>query len=103
MYLFGTATGWLIWGGRRAPAVSGERLKSALEESAASEAPMPAADAAALGVLEKEIREARALLDQDEETDTYFHALAELDASVKRANGRLKLLARSLKRASSEG
>jgi hypothetical protein len=101
MYLFGIATGWLIWGGRRGAVVtSGERVKTTLGASAAGEASKPSSAGAALDALEKEISAARALLDEDDgEAAAFTEALSSLDASIKRANGRLKLLARSVRKA----
>jgi len=116
-YLFGIATGWLIWGGRRG--VSNEdaaaaRLESALqtaEPSSSESAPeKPAEKPAApkppvseLAALEEEIRKANELLDaQEEEAEAFSEELAALDQSVKRANGRLKLVIRALQRAAGE-
>ena len=89
--LVGLACGWLIWG---------------LRGGDASEAETRAAAAAVEGderkeivVLRAELEAARALLDEDsDQQEEVGRQLAALDEALKRANGRLKLLLRSVKR-----
>ena len=98
-FAFGLACGWLIWGGKRAGGEDGAATDGAKDGQSA--APLPAAS---LDSLAEEIRAARALADEtEEETAGLASGLAgELDAldeSIKRANGRLKLLQRAVKKA----
>mgnify|MGYP001462463447 CR=1 FL=1 len=116
-YLFGIATGWLIWGGRRG--VSNEDAAGARPESVLQTAEPPSSESAPekpseapaepkppvieLAALEEEIRKANELLDaQEEEAEAFSEELAALDQSVKRANGRLKLVIRAVQRAAGE-
>lgn len=88
-FVFGLATGWLIWGGLRA----GQTGEGA-----------PAApDAKRLAALEAELRAARALVEEESgEAEAQEEEIAALDTSLKRANGRLKLLLRAVKRSGGE-
>lgn len=118
-YVFGIATGWLIWGGARsAPRREGGEttvatapepdrrddasdLKAKVSTGTTDADPCPAP--MKLGALESEIRSARELLSQgDEEADAFSEELSTLDAGIKRANGRLKLVLRAVKRAAIE-
>lgn len=98
-FAFGLACGWLIWGGRRvdksaeAPAGGLGHLNG--EPSAA----LPALDA-----LAQELRAVRALAAESEDEGAGLAAglageLDALDDSIKRANGRLKLLQRAVQKA----
>ncbi|MEL7488254.1 MAG: hypothetical protein AAGJ87_13675, partial [Pseudomonadota bacterium] len=106
-YLFGAATGWLIWGFTSAATSDDEDAATATSKDAvveatarrdvddlAEKAPVP--DSMKLGALESELRRARELLAEAGADDVdYTSRLDELDAGLKRANGRLKLLLRS--------
>ena len=120
-YVFGIATGWLIWGGPRpqpkaapghtpangvvedlvdAPAADEEEsdLKAKIVSGTTEADPCP--PPMKLGALESEIRTARELLEQkDEEAKAFTEELSTLDAVIKRANGRLKLVLRAITRA----
>ena len=94
-YLFGMATGWAIFAAARrragenaAPSAGGE------QSSATSLAP---AAREALGQLEAELKTTRALLEQsDAEAKSVSEEIADLDAAIKRANGRLRLVMRAI-------
>lgn len=152
-YLFGIATGWLIWGGR--PAVDNGLENGHLEaaeesqresestddtaEKAASDANPeevkeaakalfsskpktepetkdlkdsngnatdngvngdPAPDSMKLGALESELRKAHQLLaEANEENADYAEHLNELDRALKRANDRIKMVIKAVKKA----
>lgn len=89
-FLFGLAAGWLIWGGR------------GLFPDRAGAAPPNEDDG--IGALEAELAAARELVAADTaDTEDFAARLDALDAALKRANGRLKLLLRAAERATSEG
>lgn len=105
IYLFGIASGWLIWGGRRTVSEEDEVPGVSTGEAAPEETgvtrrgPAPAK----LAALESEIRKARELLaSNDGEAETLAKELSDLDHAVKRANGRLRLVLRAVQRAISE-
>lgn len=63
----------------------------------------PCPDAMKLGAVESEIRSARELLNEtDEEARAFSQDLSTLDSGIKRANGRLKLILRAVRRATSD-
>lgn len=111
----GFLLGWLIWGGRSdhadddddsvAEAASAAldadgRAEPSLSEGAdaASRDPCPAE--MKLGAVESEIRSARELLAKtDQETSALSEELSGLAKSIAQVNGRLKLIARAVKRA----
>ena len=116
-YIFGVATGWLIWGGHQddEQAAIRERIRERAAEdpdsvdadaenngrllNIDSEAP----DAMKYGAIESELRNARELLlEQEEDKVKVEQSLGELDDSIKRANGRLKLLIGAVKKAASQ-
>ena len=84
-YVFGLASGWLFWGGRKRPATNLVRRTSDISIDG--------------GALE-EIAAARAVLDETEiETVDAKDALAAADEALKRANGRLKILLGAVRKA----
>ncbi len=91
-FLVGLACGWLVWG-----------LKSADE---AAEKPNETAassgrdDPKEIIVIRAELEAARSLLDDgDERHDDIEQQLGAVDETIKRANGRLKILLRAIKTA----
>lgn len=107
-YLFGIATGWLVWGGRRPPVTTvsnedAERqgdLKQGQAGNGASPTGAPSPSPDRLAAIEEEIRKARNLLEEgDEETKFIAEEIDTLDQAIKRANGRLKLILRAIERA----
>ncbi|MCB2097598.1 MAG: hypothetical protein KDE05_08205 [Parvularculaceae bacterium] len=85
-FLVGVAFGWAIWGAR------GESDKGGGDENAA--------EPREIIVIKAELQAARALLDErDTEEETMSEQLSSLDETVKRANGRLKLILGAIKRA----
>lgn len=85
-YFLGLLTGWLVW--------SGGRLK---DGEAPPEAARPPAER--LAALEAELKTIQSLLQEDDaESEAFAEHLGELDDAVKRANGRLKLILKSVKR-----
>jgi hypothetical protein len=118
-YVFGIITGWLIWSGRRAkdaatadsealPAGNAPKeprapiiAKAEGEEIKNGGDPCPAV--MKLGAVESEIRSARELLDEsEEEARAFSQELSTLDSAIRRANGRLKLILRAVRRATSD-
>lgn len=94
-FVFGLATGWLIWGGARAAAFARRGPEDGLAGGPDGKVPE-----AAIAAIEREIRAARALIDEaDAQSADTVGELDALDASIKRANGRLKLLVRAVKKA----
>lgn len=105
IYIFGIASGWLIWGGRRSsPDEPADADADAAPAGPGGETrPAPGPASAKLGALESEIRKARELLEKGEEEAAVFSEdLATLDQTIKRANGRLKLILRAVQRAAFE-
>ncbi|GAB4531099.1 MAG: hypothetical protein Kow00133_19740 [Amphiplicatus sp.] len=89
-FLFGLAAGWLIWGGR-----------GLFPDRAGAAAP---GESEGFDALEAELAAARDLAAADAaDTEDFAARLDALDAALKRANGRLKLLLRAAGRTSSEG
>ncbi|NWG70620.1 MAG: hypothetical protein HXY23_03295 [Parvularculaceae bacterium] len=115
----GLCLGWIFWGMRRgaeaasedgvksgetsAPAAGGTSSDPGTDMSGAPlearAAPPPTAPGEErLGDIERELKEARALLEEGEEELRLFgEELAELDAAIKRASGRLRLLFREIR------
>lgn len=103
IYLFGIASGWLIWGGRRSVPEENELPGAAVEEAASENAGAARPAPSKLAALESELRKARELLDSTGgESDSVAKELSDLDHAVKRANGRLRLVLRAVQRAISE-
>lgn len=92
-FIFGVGIGWLIFGGRRPePIVS--RAAPPVEGGA---------DAGALDALQSQIRTARdAIAENDAEIDEFSDQLNTLDASLKRAHGRLKAVIKAVRRGQDE-
>lgn len=123
-YIFGIATGWLIWSGRRAKDAAQADETAETAAQLASEKPEPekrepiiakakgeeiknggdpCPAVMKLGAVESEIRSARELLDEsEEEAKAFSQDLSTLDSAIKRANGRLKLILRAVRRAASD-
>jgi len=101
---FGLACGWLIWGGRRTEKEAGAPSAGALSGHLNGDPSGASLPAASLDALAEELRAARALADESEEESAGLASglageLDALDESIKRANGRLKLLQRAVKKA----
>ena len=136
-FVFGLATGWLVWGGR------GERVKAledALQQARAGQVGMsgvgdgarngdaadisqaairavedtvgPGSDSKAanskvakkIGALEEELKSAKTLFDESaSDLSAFTDLLNGLDAAIKSANGRLKMLTKVVRRGKSEG
>ena len=106
-FLFGLIIGWIIWG---APWTK-DRDHDAMDEGDLDGRIRrePLADAATkgtattdskVGSIEAEIAKVKSLLETEQETDTDLSAeLEAVDKAVKRANGRLKLILKSVDRA----
>jgi hypothetical protein len=91
-FLVGFACGWLIWGLRNVDGADAEG-------AAAGPSAVEADDRKEIVVLRAELEAARALLDEGEgQQDDVARQLSSLDEALKRANGRLKILLRSVKR-----
>lgn len=120
-YIFGIATGWLIWSGQRANGAASAENPAAVETADLADAPKrepiiskaegdeiknggdPCPAAMKIGAVESEIRSARELLNEtEEEARAFSQDLSTLDSAIKRANGRLKLILRAVRRATSD-
>lgn len=87
-FLFGLAFGWVLWG------ATTERGETAGGERSGPEDPKE------IVVIKAELEAARSLLDEKDEQDAQLSEhLATLDETVKRANGRLKMVLAAIKRA----
>ncbi|OFX06227.1 MAG: hypothetical protein A3E78_15165 [Alphaproteobacteria bacterium RIFCSPHIGHO2_12_FULL_63_12] len=87
-FLFGIAFGWVVWGAKPDRRETGE------------DAGAPIGDPKEIVVIKAEIEAARTLLGQnDEPGDELSEQLATLDETVKRANGRLKMILAAIRRA----
>ena len=87
-FLFGIAFGWMVWGAKP------ERGESADGDDAKIEDPKE------IVVIKAELEAAKNLLGQtDEQEDQLAEQLATLDETVKRANGRLKIILAAIRRA----
>lgn len=91
-FLVGLACGFVIWGlgaGEKDPEKAESRESGSIEGDERKE----------IVVLRAELEAARALLDEgDGEQQEVGRILSALDEALKRANGRLKVLLRSVKR-----
>lgn len=88
-YVLGLLTGWAIWGAAKA---ADRHVEGDLNRESSPE------NGDALGALEAELEKARALLDdQAEDQKTVLDVVARLEEAIKRANGRLKLIVKSVK------
>ncbi len=125
--IFGVGVGWLIWGGPRRsgeaqPAPLSERPPPPAAEHVPAESPgeiafegaapvggqtstsVPLADSEKLGAIEREIKDARELLDEgDEEMRLFGEEILGLDAAIKRAGARLRRLVRDIRRRAVRG
>ena len=98
--IFGIAIGWLIWGGRRQEIEPQRRDPGSVIAKGNGNNGDPCPDGLKLGAIESEIRAARELLEEsDNEAASFSEELSGLDESIKRANGRLKLILRAVRRA----
>jgi len=116
-YLLGLLTGWLIWSGGKAASFedgAAETSDSLEGDGAADVKQEPslsagndkkpngndAPDTLKLGALQAELEKAKTLLaDSEQENAALTDLLSNIDDAVKRANGRLKLILKSVKRA----
>lgn len=92
-FLVGLACGFLIWGLRSGEHEAGEKA------DAKAAAPIDGNERKEIVVLRAELEAARALLEEgDNQQEEVGRQLSALDEALKRANGRLKVLFRSVKR-----
>lgn len=108
-YLFGIASGWLIWGGRRSEGVGGAETATTEDNGATAlsgdrkaggKDAVPAAISEKLRAIQTEIDQARELLEKSEDgSESLADEIATIDEAIKRSNGRLKLLLRAVQRA----
>jgi hypothetical protein len=90
-FLVGLACGWLLWGLKGA----GEDLTETPDAAALKEGD----ERKEIVVLRAELEAARALLnDGEDHQEELGKQLSALDEALKRANGRLKVLLRAVKR-----
>jgi len=120
-YVFGLVSGWLIWSGARAatapiddegrasgpPLLLESDAEPAVESNAADGAEKAEAKANGdpcpatmkLGAIESELRRAHDLIAAENGDDDLVEEISSLDTALRRANGRLKLLLKSVKKA----
>lgn len=105
--IFGVGLGWLVWGGRKGEGAAKSASADAMPPAAAAIANDAAAPsnavnappAESLDAVERELKVARELLDEGEEEMRLFgEEIADLDSAIKRANGRLRLLIKEIRR-----
>ena len=106
--IFGVGLGWLLWGGRKSDAAKPDAAEGASPVAAPvnSEASQAGSASAAnarpaesLDAVERELKDARELLEEGEEEMRLFgEEIADLDSAIKRANGRLRLLIKEIRR-----
>ncbi|MFN3958590.1 MAG: hypothetical protein ACK4NP_01610 [Parvularculaceae bacterium] len=95
-FLVGLGCGWLIWGIK---GEAGGGAAGASDSALAAPDGMDRDDRKEIVVLRAELEAARALLDQnDGDQDEIAVQLKLVDEALKRANGRLKVIQRGLKR-----
>lgn len=93
-FLFGVAFGWVMWGAKPETLADG-----ASDDSAPIRSGDPSKE---LVVIKAELEAVRKLLDEkDGEEGDIGEQLSSLDDTVKRANGRLKVILAAIKRAAS--
>ncbi len=93
-FFFGVLTGWLL--SRRA--ANGDSAARPPVDADASGGKAPAGAPEQLDALEAVLKEAKLQLQQqDGDAASAEEALAELDDAIKRANGRLKLIMKTLR------
>jgi type VI protein secretion system component VasK len=97
VYFLGLLTGWIIWKRRNADQDAGT---AAGEDSTHKpEMQLQNEQQEKLAALAAEIENAQKMLkESEEESGAYRDLLKNLDDAVKRANGRLKLIVKSIKR-----
>ena len=88
-FLFGVAFGWVVWGAKPDQA-----------DAARDGANADSGDPKEIIVIKAELEAAKTLLsEKDDAEDQFAEQLATLDETVKRANGRLKVILAAIKRA----
>jgi hypothetical protein len=99
-FLAGLFAGRLLFSGARREA--GRDVAPAGEPGSEEPSAPSGAARSRVEALEKEVREARTqFLEKDEEADVFEDQITMLDSALKRANGRLKLVLRLLRRGDS--
>lgn len=95
-YVIGFATAWFLVKSGRLDALKGFLWPSEKGETSSSAA---SADGDKLAALADEIAKAKSMLEENEtDQKVNFDLLQDLDEAVKRANGRLKLILKSINR-----
>jgi hypothetical protein len=102
-YLLGLLTGWFAWCARRSDQNNQQPGETAMTPDQQTKFVPDAVSASAkLEALAAEIKNAKVMLHaESEEREELAAAVASLEAALKRANGRLKLILKSVKRAKS--
>ena len=94
-FLLGVFFGWVVWGA----ALFNGNDEATGADGEAGAAKVEGPGAAKLKAIEDELAKAKSLLETDERDNAdATEILSELDEAVKRANGRLKLILKSIKR-----
>ncbi len=90
-YVLGLLTGWVIWGAEKTVV---DNIDGDLNGDLNGDKPDPAA----LGALRDELKKAQSLLKAEtQDQDGVNETVERLDETIKRANGRLKLILKSVK------
>ncbi len=96
VYVLGLGTGWLLWRRSKVNAAAAETDVEVLSSPGTPPSPEK------LAAFEKELENAKAMLEAEaEDREDLDSALSALDDAIKRANGRLKLVMKSMKSDSS--
>lgn len=91
-FLFGVAFGWVMWGVRSAEEADEAGRREPVADDPAKE----------VIIIRAELEAARRFLEEtDGEDGDISEQLSKLDETVKRANGRLKMVSAAIKRAAS--
>jgi predicted nucleic acid-binding Zn-ribbon protein len=102
-YLLGLLTGWFAWRARRSDQKNQQAGETAMTPDQQTKLVPDAVSASTkLEALAEEIKNAKVMLHaESEEREELAAAVASLEEALKRANGRLKLILKSVKRAKS--
>gem|GEM_PF-3579600 len=102
-FVLGLFVGWMVWGGAMG---DGLAPGGSIDEGDLSDRNLfdeEAGLAENLATIRKELEKSKALLQQSDDADAAMDLeLVNLDQTIKRANGRLKLIAKSAERAKDE-
>ena len=105
-FCLGLLTGWIVWARRQmnneaAPDIEGhlEHTDTQIQDTPPQYTQNQSDQQETLDALASELENAQKMLEESQaESDAYSDILGDLDEAVKRANGRLKLIIKAIKR-----